>query len=77
VKSQVGLNATVWLAGQVMLGAVWSVGMTWNVHDVLLPASSVAVKVTVIAAVMTVPTAGDCVTVTEASQLSAVVASPV
>jgi hypothetical protein len=68
------VNATVWLAGQVMLGAVWSVGITWNVHDVLLPASSVAVRVTVVAAVMTVPTAGDWVRVSDVSQLSAAVA---
>jgi hypothetical protein len=60
-----------------MLGAVWSVGITWNVQVVLLPASSVAVRVTVVAAVMTVPAAGDWVTVTDASQLSAVVASEV
>ena len=74
MKLQLGLNATVWLAGHVMLGAVWSVGMTWNVQVVKLPASSVAVKVTVVVPVITVPAAGDWVTVTEASQLSAVVA---
>jgi hypothetical protein len=60
-----------------MTGGVWSVGITWNVQVVLLPASSVAVRVTVVVPVITVPTAGDCVTVTEASQLSVDVASPV
>ena len=74
VTLQDAFSGSVTLAGQVMTGEVWSVGMTWNVHDVLLPASSVAVKVTVVVPVITVPAAGDWVTVTEASQLSAVVA---
>jgi hypothetical protein len=43
----------------------------------VFPASSVAIKVTTVDDVITVPAAGDCVTVTEASQLSAVVASEV
>jgi hypothetical protein len=65
------------LAGQLIDGAVWSVGITWNEHDDELPASSVAVSIMVVAAVITVPAAGLCVMVSDASQLSELVASPV
>jgi riboflavin synthase alpha subunit len=77
VRLQDAFSGSVTFAGHVMTGGVWSVGITWNVQVVLLPASSVAVRVTVVVPVITVPTAGDCVTVTEASQLSVDVASPV
>jgi hypothetical protein len=65
-----------WLAGHAITGAVWSVGMIWNVQEVLLPASSVVESVIVVALLITVPEAGDCIIINDASQLSAAAASP-
>jgi hypothetical protein len=70
------VKASVWFPGQLMLGAVWSAGITWKVQEVLLPASSVAVSVIVVAPVITVPAAGDWVMLNDASQLSAAAANP-
>jgi hypothetical protein len=75
VRLQDAFSGSVTFAGHVITGGVWSVGMTWNVHDVLLPPISVTVKVTVVVPVITVPTAGDCVMVN--AQLSVAVARPV
>ena len=74
---QAAVKATVWFAGQVITGAVWSVGITLNVQDVALPASSVAVNVITVVPTITVPAAGDCVMVNDASQLSEATASEV
>src|SRR5690606_25116328 len=76
--SQSLLNATAWLAGQVITGAMLSMRFTLNVQVEVLPAASVTVKVTVVVPTpeTEVPAAGDCVT--EATvQLSAAVASEV
>ena len=67
---QFALAATVVLAGQVMLGAVWSVTVTRNEQLAELPAASVAVRVTICEPVMVVPAAGLCVSVGFAEQLS-------
>ena len=44
-----------------MAGAVWSLGVTSNVHDELFPEGSVAVIVITVLAAMIVPATGDCV----------------
>jgi hypothetical protein len=49
----------VMLLGQVIVGTVVSVGITENVQVEVLPASSVAVSVTTVVHVITVPAAGD------------------
>jgi hypothetical protein len=51
--------------------------MTSTEHDDVLPASSVAVIVTVVVELMIVPEAGVCERVTAASQMSDVVTRPV
>ena len=60
-----------------MLGAVWSATVTVNVQVAELLAASVAVNVTTCVPVITVPTAGLCVLVGLAVQLSDAVAAPV
>ena len=63
------------------MGTVVSTRFTLNVHDDVLPAASVAVKVITVtpSPVTVVPTAGDCVTTMLALgvQLSETVAKPV
>ncbi len=66
------MKATIWSAGHVMTGAVWSDGITWKVQEALLPASSVTVRVILTGPVMMVPAAGDWTTSGTASQSSAV-----
>jgi hypothetical protein len=51
--------------------------MTENVQVLLFRSSSVAVMVTVVVPDMTVPTAGNCDTEGEPSQLSETIAEPV
>ena len=60
-----------------MLGAVWSATVTVNVQVAELLAASVAVNVTTCEPVITVLTAGLCVLVGLAVQLSEAVAAPV
>ena len=55
-------TVVVILEGQVSTGAVPSVGIAVNVQVPVFPEESVAVKVTVVFAVIIVPAAGDCVT---------------
>ena len=65
------------VAQEVMLGAVVSLTVRVAVHCELLPATSVAVRMIVVAPTPTeVPTAGDCVTVT-VLQLSRATTPPV
>jgi hypothetical protein len=65
----------------VIVGTVVSTLFTLNVHDAVLPAASVAVKVTTVVPkpVTVVPTAGDCVItiLADGVQLSVAVASEV
>ena len=72
---------TVTFDGQVIVGLVTSTLVTVNVQLLLLPAASVAVKVTVVVPVpdSIVPAAGDCVMVIApaAVQLSLTVAPEV
>ena len=60
-----------------MDGGVWSATVTVNEQVALLPAASVAVRVTTCEPVMVVPTAGLCVLVGLAVQLSDAVAAAV
>ena len=63
------------LAGQVIVGAVWSATVTVNEQVAVLPTGSVAVIVTVwFPRLKVVPAAGDCVFVAPAEQLSVAVA---
>ena len=71
---QLAFAATVALAGQVMLGAVWSTTVTLNEHVAVLPAASVAVRVTTWDPVIVVPALGLCALVGLAGQLSFAVA---
>ena len=77
VAWQFWLPKTVELAGQLMLGAVWSATVTKNEQIAVLPAASVAVRVTTCDPVNTVPAAGLCVLVGLAVQLSEAVAAAV
>ena len=65
--------ATVAFAGQEILGAVWSTIVTANEQIAVLPAASVAVRVTVWLPENTVPAAGLWVSVGLAEQLSVAV----
>ena len=51
---------TVILLGQVTIGGLLSTGVTLKVHMVLLPEKSVAVNVTAVIVLITVPATGDC-----------------
>ena len=73
VAEQLAPAATVVLAGQVMLGAVWSATVTRNEQVAVLPAASVAVRVTTCEPVMVVPAAGLWVSFGLAEQLSVAV----
>jgi hypothetical protein len=53
-----------------MVGAVLSITINWKLHVLVLPASSVAVMVTVVVPFTVVPANGDCVMLTLESQLS-------
>jgi hypothetical protein len=68
----VAFKVNVCADGQVIVGGVLSTGVTKKVHVDALPDASVAVIVTVVAAVILVPAAGACVMVIEpdAVQLS-------
>ena len=68
---------TVVLAGQVMLGAVWSTTVTVNEQVALLFAPSVAVNVTTWLPVIVVPATGLCTLVGLAVQSSFAVAAAV
>ncbi len=69
--------ATMVVAGQVMLGGVWSVTVTSNEQLEVRPAPSIAVRVMLcVPRPSEPPAAGDCVTVT-GPQLSLAVAAPV
>ena len=61
------------MAGQVILGTVWSATVTRNEQVAVLPAASVAVRVTTCEPVMVVPAAGLWVSVGLAVQLSVAV----
>ena len=77
VAVQFAPAATVVLAGQVMLGGVWSATETVNEQVAVLLAPSVAFKVTTWLPVMVVPETGVCVLVGLAVQLSVAVAAAV
>ena len=73
IPAQLALAATVVFAGQVRLGMVTSFTVAVKVHWLLFPASSVAVRVTVLMVLCpesTVPLTGDWVTLGLAEQLS-------
>lgn len=75
VNWQLALAETVVLAGQAIVGAVWSATVTTNVQVFELPAASVARSVTVrLPRFSKVPAAGVWVLVGEAVQLSEAVA---
>ena len=65
------------LAGQVMLGAVWSTTVTVKVQVALLLAPSVAVNVTIWLPAIVVPATGLCTLFGLAVQLSFAVAAAV
>jgi hypothetical protein len=80
VAVQLAPATTLVLAGQLMLGAVWSTTVTVNVQDALLFAASVAVNVTTWSwspKVMTVPETGLCAMLGLAVQSSFAVAADV
>ena len=74
---QLAPAGTVALAGQVMLGTVWSTTVTVKVQAALLFAASVAVSVTTWLPAIVVPEIGLCVLVGLAVQLSFALAAAV